>query len=220
VNADWGQLGPVLVQALGETLWAVSITMVLGGIFGFIIGTMLYTTRRGNILANAAVYNVLNVLINIVRPIPFIVFIAFIQPVTLGLIGTSIGVPAIIVPMTIAASFAIGRIVEQNLVTIDPGVIEAARAMGASPLRIIGTILVPEALGPLILGYTFIFVGVVDMSALAGLIGGGGLGNFAILYGYQRFNYGVTLVAVVVIIVIVQLGQFLGNWLARKALRR
>jgi D-methionine transport system permease protein len=166
------------------------------------------------------VYNVLNVLINIVRPIPFIVFIAFIQPVTLGLIGTSIGVPAIIVPMTIAASFAIGRIVEQNLVTIDPGVIEAARAMGASPLRIIGTILVPEALGPLILGYTFIFVGVVDMSALAGLIGGGGLGNFAILYGYQRFNYGVTLVAVVVIIVIVQLGQFLGNWLARKALRR
>ncbi|MDQ1574875.1 MAG: D-methionine transport system permease protein [Microbacteriaceae bacterium] len=220
MNADWGQLGPVLVQALGETLWAVSITMVLGGIFGFIIGTMLYTTRRGNILANAAVYNVLNVLINIVRPIPFIVFIAFIQPVTLGLIGTSIGVPAIIVPMTIAASFAIGRIVEQNLVTIDPGVIEAARAMGASPLRIIGTILVPEALGPLILGYTFIFVGVVDMSALAGLIGGGGLGNFAILYGYQRFNYGVTLVAVVVIIVIVQLGQFLGNWLARKALRR
>jgi D-methionine transport system permease protein len=220
VNADWGQLGPVLVQALGETLWAVSITMVLGGIFGFIIGTLLYTTRRGNILANAAVYNVLNVLINIVRPIPFIVFIAFIQPVTLGLIGTSIGVPAIIVPMTIAASFAIGRIVEQNLVTIDPGVIEAARAMGASPLRIIGTILVPEALGPLILGYTFIFVGVVDMSALAGLIGGGGLGNFAILYGYQRFNYGVTLVAVVVIIVIVQLGQFLGNWLARKALRR
>jgi D-methionine transport system permease protein len=220
VNADWTLLGPVLVQALGETLWAVSITMVLGGIFGFVIGTMLYTTRRGNILANAAVYNVLNVLINIVRPIPFIVFIAFIQPVTLGLIGTSIGVPAIIVPMTIAASFAIGRIVEQNLVTIDPGVIEAARAMGASPLRIISTILVPEALGPLILGYTFIFVGVVDMSALAGLIGGGGLGNFAILYGYQRFNYGVTLVAVVVIIVIVQLGQFLGNWLARKALRR
>lgn len=220
MNADWTLLGPVLVQALGETLWAVSITMVLGGIFGFVIGTMLYTTRRGNILANATVYNVLNVLINIVRPIPFIVFIAFIQPVTLGLIGTSIGVPAIIVPMTIAASFAIGRIVEQNLVTIDPGVIEAARAMGASPLRIISTILVPEALGPLILGYTFIFVGVVDMSALAGLIGGGGLGNFAILYGYQRFNYGVTLVAVVVIIVIVQLGQFLGNWLARKALRR
>lgn len=220
MNPDWGQLTPVLVQSLGETLLAVSITMVLGGVFGFVLGTLLYTTRRGNILANGAVYNVLNVLINIIRPIPFIVFIAFIQPVTLGLIGTSIGVAAIIVPMTIAASFAIARIVEQNLVTIDPGVIEAARAMGASPLRIIVTLLVPEALGPLILGYTFIFVGVVDMSALAGLIGGGGLGNFAILYGYQRFNYGVTIVAVIVIVVLVQLGQFLGNALARKALRR
>jgi D-methionine transport system permease protein len=217
---DWGLLGPVLVQAIGETLWAVSVTLVLGGLFGFILGTVLYTTRQGNILSNAPVNTVLNVLVNIVRPIPFIVFIAFIQPVTLGLLGTSIGVPAIIVPMTIAASFAFGRIVEQNLVTIDPGVIEAARAMGASPLRIITTILVPEALGPLILGYTFIFVGVVDMSALAGLIGGGGLGNFAILYGYQRFNYPVTIVAVIVIVILVQLGQFLGNALARKALRR
>jgi D-methionine transport system permease protein len=220
MTTDWGLLGPVLVQAIGETLWAVSITLVLGGLFGFILGTVLYTTRRGNILSNAPVNTVLNVLVNIVRPIPFIVFIAFIQPVTLGLLGTSIGVPAIIVPMSIAASFAFGRIVEQNLVTIDPGVIEAARAMGASPLRIIATILVPEALGPLILGYTFIFVGVVDMSALAGLIGGGGLGNFAILYGYQRFNYPVTIVAVIVIVVLVQLGQFLGNALARKALRR
>jgi D-methionine transport system permease protein len=220
MTTDWGLLLPVLVQAIGETLWAVSITLVLGGLFGFILGTVLYTTRRGNILSNAPVNTTLNVLVNIVRPIPFIVFIAFIQPVTLGLLGTSIGVPAIIVPMSIAASFAFGRIVEQNLVTIDPGVIEAARAMGASPLRIIATILVPEALGPLILGYTFIFVGVVDMSALAGLIGGGGLGNFAILYGYQRFNYPVTIVAVIVIVVLVQLGQFLGNALARKALRR
>ncbi|MCU1402348.1 MAG: methionine transporter ATP-binding protein [Microbacteriaceae bacterium] len=220
MTTDWGLLGPVLVQAIGETLWAVSVTLVLGGLFGFILGTVLYTTRQGNILSNTPVNTVLNVLVNIVRPIPFIVFIAFIQPVTLGLLGTSIGVPAIIVPMTIAASFAFGRIVEQNLVTIDPGVIEAARAMGASPLRIITTILVPEALGPLILGYTFIFVGVVDMSALAGLIGGGGLGNFAILYGYQRFNYPVTIVAVIVIVILVQLGQFLGNALARKALRR
>jgi D-methionine transport system permease protein len=220
MTTDWGQLGPVLLQSLGQTLWAVSITLVIGGVFGFILGTVLYTTRQGNILANAPVNTTLNVLVNIVRPIPFIVFIAFIQPVTLGLLGTSIGVPAIIVPMSIAASFAFGRIVEQNLVTIDPGVIEAARAMGASPMRIIATILVPEALGPLILGYTFIFVGVVDMSALAGLIGGGGLGNFAILYGYQRYDYAVTIVAVIVIVILVQLGQFLGNALARKALRR
>jgi D-methionine transport system permease protein len=220
MTTDWSLLGPVLLQSLGQTLWAVSITLVIGGVFGFILGTVLYTTRQGNILANAPVNTTLNVLVNIVRPIPFIVFIAFIQPVTLAVLGTSIGVPAIIVPMSIAASFAFGRIVEQNLVTIDPGVIEAARAMGASPLRIIATILVPEALGPLILGYTFIFVGVVDMSALAGLIGGGGLGNFALLYGYQRYDYAVTIVAVIVIVILVQLGQFFGNALARKALRR
>jgi D-methionine transport system permease protein len=99
-------------------------------------------------------------------------------------------------------------------------VIEAARAMGASPLRIITTLLIPEALGPLILGYTFVFVAVVDMSAVAGAIGGGGLGDFAIVYGYQRFNWGVTAVAVAIIIVLVQLAQFTGNRLARRVLRR
>jgi D-methionine transport system permease protein len=220
VNTPWSILGPALVQAIGETLVAVAWTMVLGGILGFIMGALLYATRRGNILQNAGVFTVLNVLINLFRPIPFIIFIAFIQPLTLLLVGTSIGVPGVIVPMTIASSFAFARVVEQNLVATDPGVVEAARAMGAGPLRIILTILVPESLAPLILGYTFMFVLVVGESALAGYIGGGGIGNFAILYGYQKFDYGVTLVAVVVIVIIVQLGQFLGNWLAKKALRR
>ena len=114
--------------------------------------------------------------------------------------GTTIGTAAAIFPLTPAASFGISRIVEQNLVTIDPGVIEAARAMGASPLRIIITLLIPEALGPLILGYTFAFVAVVDMTAVAGAVGGGGLGNFAIVFGYQRFNWVVTWVAVITII--------------------
>ncbi|MFF1876082.1 ABC transporter permease subunit, partial [Kitasatospora herbaricolor] len=116
--------------------------------------------------------------------------------------------------------FGISRIVEQNLVTIDPGVIEAARAMGASPLRIIMTLLIPEALGPLILGYTFVFVAIVDLSAVAGGLGGGGLGYFSIAYGYQRYDWTVTWVAVITIVVLVQAAQFLGNWLARKALRR
>lgn len=122
--------------------------------------------------------------------------------------------------MIVAASFAIARIVEQNLVTIDPGVIEAARAVGAGPLRIIVTLLVPEALGPLILGYTFVLIGIVDMSAMAGLVGGGGLGDFAIVQGYQRFNWQVTIVSTVIIIALVQAAQFFGNYLARKALRR
>ncbi len=136
------------------------------------------------------------------------------------MVGRTIGTEAAIFVMIIASSFAIARIVEQNLVTVDPGVIEAARAMGAGPLRIIVTLLIPEALGPLILGYTFVLIGIVDMSAMAGTIGGGGLGDVAIVYGYQRFNWQVTLVATLVIILLVQASQFFGNWLARKALRR
>ena len=109
---------------------------------------------------------------------------------------------------------------EQNLVTIDPGVIEAAKSMGASPLRIIFTVIIPEALGPLILGFTFMFIAIVDMSAMAGYIGAGGLGDVAIVYGYRAFNDEVTWITVLVIIVIVQAAQLFGNWLAKKVMRR
>jgi D-methionine transport system permease protein len=135
-------------------------------------------------------------------------------------VGTGIGNPAIIFTISLAASFAVGRVVEQNLLTVTPGVIEAARSVGAGPVRIVFTVLLPEALGPLILGYTFIFVALVDMSAVAGYVGGGGLGNFALLYGYRQFNPVVTWAAVLLIIVLVQLVQFLGNRLARAAFRR
>jgi D-methionine transport system permease protein len=131
-----------------------------------------------------------------------------------------IGTDAAIFALSLAASFAIGRIVEQNLLTVRPGVIEAARSMGAGPWRILGTVVVPEALGPLILGYTFIVVAVIDMSAMAGLIGGGGLGYFAQLYGYRQFEPVVTWAAVLLIVAFVQVVQYLGNWLARRVLRR
>jgi D-methionine transport system permease protein len=213
-------LWPLLVAALGETLWMVTATLAAGGLGGLALGTLLYVTRPGNVLANRAVFSVLSVLVNIVRPIPFIIFITAVGPLTLLVMGTTIGTRSVLFPMSAMATFFIGRIVEQNLVSVDPGVIEAARSMGASRFRIIWSVLVPEALGPLILGYTFIFVAVVDMSAMAGYVGGGGLGNFAISYGYQQFNWPVTLVTVVIIIVIVQVAQLLGNWLARRALHR
>ena len=143
-----------------------------------------------------------------------------IGPLTLKVVGTTIGVQAATFPLCIAATFAMSRIVEQNLVTVDPGVIEAARAMGAGPWRILFDVVAREALGPLILGYTYVLIAIVDMTAIAGAIGGGGLGQFAIQYGYQRFNWTVTLIAVVTIIIIVQAAQFAGNALARKALRR
>jgi len=217
---DWTTLWPVYLESIGQTLWMVVATLVLGGVLGLALGVLLYTTRRGGLLENRALFTVLNVVVNFIRPIPFIIFMTAIAPLTQLVLGTFLGTPAAIFPMTIAATFGISRIVEQNLVTIEPGVIEAARAMGSSPWRIITTLLIPEALGPLILGYTFIFVAIVDLSAIAGSIGGGGLGDFAISYGYQRYNWAVTWVAVITIVVLVQAAQFLGNWLARKALRR
>ena len=119
-----------------------------------------------------------------------------------------------------AATFAVARIVEQNLVAIDPGVIEAARSMGAAPWTIVRTVILPEALGPLILGFTFMFIAIVDMSAMAGYIGGGGLGDFAIVYGYRAFDLEVTYVATFIIIIIVQIAQLFGNWLSKKVMRR
>ena len=213
-------LQPEFWKAAGETLYIVGFTLLFGGLGGLLIGLGLYLSRAGSILANRPVFAVLNVLVNTVRPIPFIIFLAAAQPLARAVVGTGIGNNAIIFTIALAASFAMGRIVEQNLLTVSPGVIEAARSVGAGPVRIIFTVLLPEALGPLILGYTFIFVALVDMSAVPGYVGGGGLGAFALLYGYRQYNPIVTWAAVLLIIVLVQLVQFLGNWLARKALRR
>ncbi|MEJ3656267.1 methionine ABC transporter permease [Actinomycetes bacterium KLBMP 9759] len=218
--SDWDKLTPVLWLSFQQTVYMVFWTMLIAGVLGLLLGVALYTSRRGGLFQNAPAFHLLNVLVNIVRPIPFIIFITAVGPLTLLVMGTTIGTQSVLFPMSAMATFVIGRIVEQNLVSVDPGVIEAARAMGASRFRIVWSVLIPEALGPLVLGYTFIFIGVVDMSAMAGYVGGGGLGDFAITYGYQQFNWPVTLVTVVIIIAVVQVAQLVGNWLARKALRR
>lgn len=214
------ELRDLFWQSVVETLYIVGVTLGIGGIGGLVIGVALYVTRKNGLLANAPVSIVLNVLVNFFRPIPFVIFIGAVQPLARLVVGIGIGNKAIIFALSLAAAFGISRIVEQNLVSVDPGVIEAARAMGAGRGRIILTVLIPEALGPLILGYTFVFVALVDMSAIAGVIGGGGLGNFAIVYGYRQFNPAVTWVAVIAIVVLVQVAQFAGNLLARKVLRR
>lgn len=217
---DLINLLPKLGQATFETLYLVAFSLLFGGLGGLILGLGLYVTRAGNLFANKVVNGILNVIVNIFRPIPFIIFLAAVQPLVRAVIGTGIGNNAMILVVTLAATCGISRIVEQNLLTVSPGVIEAARAAGASNIRIIFTVVMPEALGPLILGYAFVFVGIVDMSAMAGFIGAGGLGAFAIQWGFRQFNPAVTWAAVVVIVVIVQLVQFFANWLARKVLRR
>ncbi|WP_395170358.1 methionine ABC transporter permease [Corynebacterium kroppenstedtii] len=217
---DWSNVKPMMVTALWTTLWMVGWTILLGGLFGLILGVLLYASRSSGVLANKPLYWTLNILVNIIRPIPFIILIAAVGPLTKSVMGTTIGTEAAAFVMVIAATFAVARIVEQNLVSVDPGVVEAARAMGASPLKILWSVVIREALGPLILGYTFIFIAIVDMSAMAGYIGGGGLGDFAITYGYRAFDWNVTLVATIVIIVLVQVTQLVGNSLARLVMRR
>ncbi|TVT19097.1 ABC transporter permease subunit, partial [Amycolatopsis rhizosphaerae] len=139
MSIDWSTLGPVFLDAIGQTLWMAIATLIIGGFLGLVLGVLLYTTRPGGILANRFVSTALNLAVNIIRPIPFIIFITAIGPLTIAVVGTQLGTGAATFALVVAATFGISRIVEQNLVTIDPGVIEAARAMGASPWRIIGT---------------------------------------------------------------------------------
>lgn len=211
---------PNLWAATFETLFVVSLALIFGGALGLLLGLALYATRPGSLFAQPAVFGVLNVIVNIFRPIPFVILLAAVQPV-----ARAIGIPGIgpefgVFAITLASMFAISRIVEQNLLTVRPGVIEAARAAGASRSRILFRLVPREALGPLVLGYTFVVVALVDMTAIAGAVAAGGLGEFAIVYGFKQFNPWVTWAAVLVIIVIVQIVQFLGNALARRILRR
>ncbi len=217
---NWDTYPALLLEALGDTLYMVVFTMFFGGIGGLALGLALYVTRTSGIVPSRTANFFLNFVVNFFRPIPFIVFLVLIAPFTVFVMGTYIGTQAAIVPLSLAVTFGFSRIVEQNLVTIQPGVIEAARAAGAGPWRIILTLLVPEALGPLILGYTFVFVAIVDMTAVAGAVASGGLGSFALQYGFRRWDYVTLWVAVGLIIIIVQLGQWLGNYLARRVMRR
>ncbi len=219
-DSNIGQLWPLFWEAAWETLYMVAITLTLGGLLGLLLGLALYVTRRGGLYDSRPVNVVLNLLVNFFRPIPFVIFIAAAQPLARVVVGTGIGNPAIIFALTVAAMFGISRIVEQNLVTVDPGVIEAARSMGAGRARIVRTVVIPEALGPLVLGYTLVFVAIVDMTAIAGVVGGGGLGNFALQYGFRQFDTVVTWTAVIVIVVLVQVGQLAGSATARRVLRR
>lgn len=220
MRVDWTTFWPQIVEATGKTIYMVAATLAIGTIIGLMIGLLLYVTRDNNLLENKIIFQSMNFIINIIRPIPFIIFIVAISPMTRSVVGTTIGTEAAIFPMTIVASFSIARVVENNLVSIDDGVIEAAQAMGASPLRIIFTVLIPEALGPLILGLTFMSISLIDFSAVAGIVGGGGLGHIAMTYGYQRFDSSVMAVTVVILIIMVQLAQWLGNKISKLIMRR
>lgn len=217
---DLDALLPRIWKALAETGLMVSISFVLSATIGVLLGLLLYASRPGNLLQNRAVFGVLNFVINVIRPVPFLIVAVSIIPLTRLIIGTSIGPVAATVPLVLVASVAIARVAESNLVAVDPGAIEAGTAMGAKPWQVLFTIVVPEALGPLALGLTYIFVALIDATAVAGVLGGGGLGDLAIKYGYQRFDWFVVGVIVVILIVLVQAAQWLGNLVSRKVMHQ
>ena len=206
----------LLYQATLQTLYMVAASTVLGTLFGLPLGVFLATSQRGELLSAPMVNRVLGLVVNATRSIPFIILVVAIIPFTRALVGTSIGTNAAIVPLTIAAIPFIARLVENAIREVDAGLIEAARAMGATPLQIIHKVLIAEAMPGIALGLTLAVVSLIGYSAMVGAVGGEGLGDLGIRYGYQRFMPDVMLAVVVILIVMVQLVQSIGEWIAAR----
>ncbi|WGI23790.1 ABC transporter permease [Halomonas alkaliantarctica] len=210
----------LILQATLDTLYMVAVSGLISTLIGLPLGVMLYVTRPRQILAKPVLNQVLSIITNVGRSIPFIILMVAIIPFTRMLVGTSIGINAASVPLTIAAIPFVARLVEAALNEISPGLIEAAQAMGATPWQIIGKVLIPEARGGIMTGLTITVVTLVSYSAMAGAVGGGGLGDLGIRYGYNRFNPTIMLITVVILVVMVQGFQSLGDYLVRKSDRK
>ncbi|HEY4552329.1 MAG TPA: methionine ABC transporter permease [Bacillaceae bacterium] len=209
-----------IIEALIETLQMVAFSLLFSLILGLPLGILLVVTRKGHLLENLPFFNVVNGIINVFRSVPFIILMVAIIPITRLIVGTSIGTAAAVVPLVFYAGPYIARLVENSLLEVDPGVIEAAEAMGATPGQIIFKFLIPEALSSLVLAFTIATIGLVGASAMAGAVGGGGLGDLAITYGYQRFDTKTMLITVGILVVMVQGLQSFGNILSKKIRRR
>ena len=195
----------LLFESLGETLYMVAVSMICASILGIPLGILLVVTEKGEILACPAINKPLAFIINMIRSIPFIILMVAIIPFTRFLVHTSIGTTAAIVPLTIAAIPYIARMVETSIREIPSGLIEAAESMGATPMQIIRKVLLPEALPSILESLTVVIVSLVGASAMAGTIGGGGLGDLAIRSGYQRFQADVMIATIIVLVIVVQL---------------
>ena len=208
---------PLLTKALGETVYMVVVSMIIATIIGVPLGVLLHTTSKGQILESLAVNRIVGAIVNAVRSIPFIILLVAIIPFTRLLVGSAIGTTAAMVPLVIAAIPFIGRQVETSLKEVPFGLVEAAQSMGATPAQIIWKVLLPESMSSIVAQLTTVIISLVGESAMAGAVGGGGLGDLAIRYGYQRFQADVMVATILVLIVVVQLIQFIGSNLAKKA---
>lgn len=206
----------LLIPAVSETIYMVVVSMIAATALGIPLGVLLMTTAQGQILEHALLNRVLGSIVNMLRSTPFIILMVAIIPFTRLLVGTSIGTNAAIVPLTIAATPFIGRQIETSLKEVSYGLIEAALSMGASPFQIIRRVYLPEAMSSIVSQLTTVVIALVGSSAMAGTIGGGGLGDLAIRYGYQRFRPDVMIATIIVLIILVQAIQFAGNSLAKR----
>ena len=194
----------------------VAISTLIAAIIGIPLGITLVTTSKGHILENRVINQILGTIVNIIRSIPFIILMVAIIPLTRLIAGTSIGTTAACVPLTIVAIPFLSRLVETSIRDVDFGLVEAAESMGASPLQIIRKVLLPEALPTIINNITVLIVNLIGASAMAGAIGGGGLGDIAIRYGYQRFQGDVMLATIIILVIGVNLIQACGDFASRK----
>lgn len=207
----------LLLKSLAETLYMLSISAFIAAAAGISLGILLVVTEKNGILSCPIINKPLAFIVNVIRSIPFIILMVAIIPLTRLIAGTSIGTTAAIVPLTLAAIPYTARMVETSIREIPSGLIEAAESMGASPFQIIRKVLIPEALPSVIQNMTVVIVSLIGSSAMAGTIGGGGLGDLAIRYGYQRFQADVMIATIIVLVIIVQFMQFTGNLLSKKA---
>jgi D-methionine transport system permease protein len=210
----------LIVNSTFDTLYMVAVAAGLGTLLGLPLGVFLATSRHGELFAAPWANRILGVIVNATRSTPFIILVVAIIPFTRLIAGTSIGTTAAIVPLTVASTPFIARLVEAAIREVDQGLVEAARAMGASPLQIVRKVLLPEALPAISLALTLAIVSLLGFSAMVGAVGGGGLGDLGIRYGYQRFMPDVMAAVVVVLIVLVQGVQSIGDTLARRLDKR
>ena len=219
----WDRISPILPEmqlALWQTFYMVAVSVTIGVILGTLVGTLLYITRPGSLLKMPATNAILNVFVNIFRSIPFLLLTIAIIPFTRLVVGTAIGTTAAIVPMTISCIPYFARLIESTLLEVNRGVIEAAESMGANRFQLVWKILYSEARAGFANNVTILTVSFISYSTIVGIVGGGGIGDFAIRYGYNRYDTEIMMITIVLIIVIVQVIQSVGNLIVKRLDKR
>ncbi len=217
INAQYlEQLKKIVLPALNDTLYMVFFSSLFSVILGIVIGIILYVTEKGSILENKFINRFLGIIINIGRSVPFVILMIAVFPLSKFIVGTTLGSKAAIVPLTVAAIPFVARMIEACLKEIDKGVIEASISMGANEWQIIHKVLIPESISSIISTITTTIISIIGYSAMAGTIGGGGLGSIAITYGYQRYRDDILIISVVLMVILVQIVQTIGNILGKK----